>query len=320
MKKGCVILIITGLLYGEKLLILKLQPVGFSWEDEKTKVVTKIFYGELMKESKYEIMIADTGCENVECAQELGAQKGVDISVILTLNKLEFGKYFLEVNAVSVEDGKTVYYTQYPIEDLGNIEVAVKLLAKSFLEKRPAEEVALEQEGGWKRKAKTSPAIHLGYTYFVGKNSYRREIADTTPEKIDWAEKQPQRAFDFEIALFYYLTNRMAIAFDARFQFVYRGMQLMVPFYYYFSQKNISPFVCGGPLFGFGPSKEGQEGNFWNSQRDGFGFLMGGGALFFRNYDLNIIATLKYTVIFNKVVDQGVALTFGLVWAPKISF
>ncbi len=116
------------------------------------------------------------------------------------------------------------------------------------------------------------------------------------------------------------MTNTVTVDFTARFEFENRGMQLLVPLNYFFIQTDISPFVQGGILFGFGPPTEESNTDYWSSQRDGFGFVVGAGILFFRSYDFNLIFNPRYTVIFNKIVDQGIGFTFGIVWAPKTKF
>ncbi len=319
-------LICLNFLYATKILVLPWTTLGMELEPTKAKVTTKLFAGEIAKLGKFSVFEGEKSCENIECALEQGKEKGVDIVILGSLNRLEARKYFFEIKAIEVSTGNILYITQYPLETLENIDVAIKLLAKAYVEGKQAEEVALEEEGGWKRKAKVAPSIRFGYNYFVGENSYRREhIKDYQPDPLygNFSEPQPQRAFNLDLALTYFMTNTITVDFIARFEFVNRGMQLLVPMSLYFAElfgDNISIFAQAGVLFGFGPPKEEKQTDYWMSERDGFGLIVGMGALFFRSYDFNLIFNPRYTIIFNKINDQGIGFTFGIMWSPKARY
>lgn len=313
-----VTLILSSSLFAEKLLVLPWTSLGMELDLAKAKVSTKLFAGELAKSGRYQVIEGDEPCEKTECAIEKGKEKGADMVIIGSINRLEMGKYFLEIKSIEISTENITYVTQYPLESLENLDITIKLLAKAFLEGKQAEEVALEQEGGWKRKARVAPSVRFGYNYFIGKNSYRREQTPTEPPTF--SEEKPQRAFDLDLGLTYYMTNQISVDFTARFEFENRGMQLLVPLNYFLNQADFSPFVQGGILFGFGPPPEERSSDYWSSQRDGFGLITGTGILLFRPYDFNLIFNLRYTVIFNKIVDQRVGFTFGVIWAPKTRF
>ncbi|MEO0254003.1 MAG: hypothetical protein ABIN20_01095 [candidate division WOR-3 bacterium] len=307
-----------SVLHSEKILVLPWNSLGIDIEPTKNKVLTKLFAGEIAKLGKYQVIEGTEICEDVECAIEKGKEKDAQIVIFGSINALEFDKYFFDLKAVQVSNGEVFYFTQYPLESLENIDVAIKLLAKSFVLGKQAEEVALEEEGGWRRKARLAPSVKIGYNYFVGKNSYRKEHTEDIIKKTgeQFAEPQPQRAFNLDFVFTYFMTNVLTVDFDFRFEISYRGIQMIVPVNYFFYQSNFSPFVQGGVLFGFGPTKKESVHDFWSSERDGFGFVLGGGILFFRKYDFNLIFNSRYTIIFNKINDQGISFVFGILWAP----
>ena len=298
-----------GALWGEKILVTRFTSLGVEINEVKLEVATKLFIGELSRAADPGVHIHDTfqECVTVACAVAIGVEENAEKVMIGSINRLDPSKYFAELKVVDVEKGVVIYSTQYSMASVDNIDVVMRILARAYLEKSQAEEIAEKEEVSWKKRANSMPAIRVGYSYMVGDSSYQRE----------GELERPERTFDIDIGYFYWMTNKIAIEFDVRFQLRNRGLQLLVPIYYFPSGGNFSPFVNVGPGFGFGPPKSSNVTDYFGSDRDGFCFIAGCGVLLFRDYNFNLIFNPRYTIILNDHNDQGIGLVFGITWAPK---
>ena len=283
--------------------------------NDMLEATRKIFAGELARGGVVNVIETSSRCgDDLSCLEETARKEQGRFVIGVDLVQLSYRKYFFDLRLWDQEEKRVVYRTQYAFSDIADLERAARVLARALLSGRQADEILAE---GWKKKPKMGLSIRGGYNYFVGPNSYRR----WTDESRQFAEPEPRRAFNFDVVFTYFMGERWALDMDFRIELIYRGLQFMLPVNYYaFRIKSPDMWVFGqaGPLFGFGPTLEKYPGDFWRSGRDGFGFLVGVGAVFFPSYDLSVVGNLRYTYLDNPVGDQGITLSFGLMWSPMV--
>ncbi len=286
-----------------------------SLSDDLLQATRKVFAGQLARGGVVDVLEISQRCgDDLQCYRQVARRNGSRFVIAVEAAQLSFRRYFLDLRLWDQEEGRVVFRTQYAFTDASDLERAAYVLAQALLTGRQADEVLSE---GWKRKSKMGLSIRGGYNYFVGPNSYRRWKDETRV----FSEGPPRRAFNFDIVFTYFMGSPWALDMDFRFELIYRGLQIMFPVNYFFSQDpgaTFWPFLQAGPLFGFGPSLEDHPGDFWRSGRDGFGLVVGGGVVLFPAYDVSVVSTLRYTYLDNPIGDQGITLSFGLMWSPMI--
>lgn len=282
---------------------------------DMVEATRKVFAGELARGGVVNVIETASRCgDDLVCLEKAALQNQARFVIAVDLVQLSLRKYFYDLRLWDQNEKRVVYRTQYAFTDVSDVEKGARILARALLSGRQADEVLAE---GWKKKPKMGLSIRGGYNYFVGPNSYRRY----QDESRQFAEPEPSRAFNFDLVFTYFMGEQWAVDMDFRVELIYRGLQFMLPINYYFyrmKSPDMWAYVQTGPLFGFGPTMEAYPGDFWRSGRDGFGFLVGVGAIFFPSYDLSLVGNLRYTYLDNPVGDQGMTLSFGLMWSPMV--
>ncbi len=272
----------------------------------------RLFVGELAKHGILNVKEVKDACEDVECGIRVATREGARYAILVSINELMDRKYFVDLRVVDVENDEPVFITQYTMQSFAEWDRMIKVLATSVATGVQAEQILRE---GWKRKPKMAFSFRGGYNYFVGTNSYRRY----TRTGQSFAEPQPQRAFNMDIVFSYFMGSQLFFDLDFRVEMIYRGLQIMFPFnYIILKNQGTWVFLQAGPLFGFGPTREGLEGDWWQSSRDGMGFVAGTGLILFPTYNFNVLGGLRYTHLFNNIGDRGYQIYFGLMWSPVL--
>jgi len=272
----------------------------------------RLFIGELAKRGILNVKEVKDACEDVECAVRVGQREGTRFVILVSLNELLDRKYFMDLRIVDVKAEEPVFITQYTMESFSEWDRMIQVLAEAVATGVQAEQILRE---GWKRKPKMAFSFRGGYNYFVGTNSYRRYARTGTV----FAEPQPRRAFNVDIVFSYFMGSQLFFDIDFRGEFIYRGIQIMFPFnYLVLRTPGYWVFLQGGPMFGFGPTREGLEGDWWQSSRDGMGLVLGAGTILFPTYNFNVVSGLRYTHLFNNEQDRGYQVYFGLMWSPVL--
>jgi hypothetical protein len=91
-------------------------------------------------------------------------------------------------------------------------------------------------------------------------------------------------------------------------------VNVMWPFLGKANKSEIDPFIGGGLGLHFIGREKGEEGQTTVAARGGLGLNLIGGAVFFRNYDFNIILEIKYFNYLREFDDaryQGIGLNVG---------
>lgn len=263
-------------------------------------------------------------CSDKECVAKLAAAAGADAAVFASVKRLGSKWIF---SATLYDAGTKLMNNQRATAvNLEDLESVTKRVSDALLQGKTVDQVASldnitgkeEESEPTRRRSLFNTGFSLGYLFPTGhRYAY---LKDTTAFDLGCTPKS-----NCEERQLYSQMIRLAFLNSWEFREDMRlGMDLTwampnvvggdINLHYLFSRRDFSPFVGGGlgiqyviPLDDTTDSYKRNSGPAVSAQA---------GMIFFRTYDIHLVARAQYQVVFNEDVDQGMIYDVGVVYRP----
>ena len=271
-----------------------------------------LFVDGLKQNGIHAITKSEVSCSENECAKNELAK--TDKSDVIYMNVQTLGSKII-VKA-SIINNSSSFSERVTVKNIEDMEKASIRLAKAIALRETIDVVAeldnimsIETEAADRRESVGRIGFSLGYLYpsnksFVYSNDKYSQIIKLGSSYYD--EFNNNTALLAEAT--YYMPNSLGI--DANLlKFI--------------NKNNISPFIGGGIGMHWVSRGDDLENSYGDDtedadyRRSGVTVNCQTGAVFFRTYNVNLIARLQYIYIFNSNNDNGIVLDFTLVRKPR---
>jgi len=265
------------------------------------QTVESILKNEIQKLSSMQIISQDKTIASLEgeecvetvCAVEIGRELNADLVLITNLSKLG-DKIIIQYNLVDVNMGQSAVVDNTTSRTIEDLEVVMKRIAISIVNKMPMEETAevgaiMENENDIPRRRSARRFWGTSFGYLYPQNGY---------------EDVNNRSFSIDFRSGYEVKNiAVGMQFAARY-----GFASNIYASYLFSKKDICPFVGGALGFHWVAHSYASE----DKRGDGLEFTANAGIRAFRTYNFQIILNIDYAITFNDFDDRALIITIGL--------
>lgn len=264
------------------------------------------------------------GCAEKECAVGLAKAGGADEVVYSTLRRL--GSKWIFSSTIVASDGGNAFNQRGTAQNLEDLEAVTKRVSDAIVARKSVDQVASldnitakeENREPTRRKSLFNTGFSLGYLLPTG-GTYAYLKSDNSDggfsDDCPCTEKQPHSAM---IRLGWLnsweFRENMMLGAEASWA-IPNVLTGDIDLTYLFSKTDISPFAGGGlglqyvvPLDDSTDESKRNSGPALNVQ---------GGLVFFRTYDIHLIARAQYQVVFNSDIDNGAIFDLGVVYRPK---
>ncbi len=316
-----------GLIPGKTLLLLPVQG-----EDGKNADIAAVneLYREAIKNG-YSGTVntpndSASRCGEKDCAKLLAAKAGVDEVIFTTVRRL--GSKWIFSSTIMDVGGGNAFNQRGTALSMEDLEPVTRRVSDALLARKPVDQVASldnitakeENNEPTRRKSLYTTGFSIGYLYPTD-GSYSHLKYNTSNASLTEDQQYSQLIRLAWLNSWEFRENTI-LGFDA-------SMAMPLDFgadinlQYLFKKTDISPFVGGGlgihyiaahdesaDSFGFvvNESKKRNSGPTTNMQ---------GGMIFFRTYDIHLMARAEYQVTFNSDYDNAILFDVGVVYRPK---
>ncbi len=268
----------------------------------------------------------DTGaaCTDKECIAKLAEAAGADAAVFSTVKRL--GSKWIFSATIYNSATKLMTNQRATAVNLEDLEAITKRVSDALMQGRTVDQVASldnitgkeEESEPTRRRSLFNTGFSLGY--LIPTAHRYAYLKDTTLFKDGCGVKancEERQLYSQMIRLAYLnsweFRENMSMGFDLTWAMpnVVGGD---INMQYLFTRTDISPFLGAGlgiqyvvPLDDTTDSYKRNSGPAVNLQ---------GGMVFFRTYDIHLMARAQYQVVFNQDVDQGMIYDVGVVYRP----
>ncbi len=292
--------------------VLILPTLGDSAKIQDLEAVRKLFRESLLQVyAGTAVPIPETSgaCDAPECAVVLAKEANADEVVYSTLDRLGTRWIF----SATLVDGKGRPFNQRGTAlDIEDLEAVTRRVAEALVAGKSVEKVATldnitareEANEPVRRRSLYKGGFSLGYLYPVdGSFDYTQggQVRNYSQiVRLAWLN-----AWEFR--------ENMALGFDLAWgmPFVFGGD---INLQYFLNRTDFSPFLGGG----LGLHYVGGEGNAPDDKRhSGPALNAQTGLMFFRTYDIHLMARAQYQMILNSDMDHGPIFDVGVVYQKR---
>ncbi len=286
-------------LSAETIAVLPFYSLGI--DEISIQTADSILKNEIQKLSSMQIISQDKTIASLEgeecvetvCAVEIGRELNADLVLITNLSKLG-DKIIIQYNLVDVNMGQSVVVDNTTSRTIEDLEVVMKRIAISIVNKKPLEETAevgaimeIENDIPRRRSARRIWGISFGYLY--PQNGY---------------ESVNDRSFTIDFRSSYEVKN-IAVGLQLASRY---GFASNIFASYLFSKNDICPYAGGALGFHWVAHSYASE----NMRGDGIEFILNAGIRAFRTYNFQVMLNIDYAITFNDFDDRALIITIGL--------
>lgn len=261
-------------------------------------------------------------CSDKDCAVKLAAEVGADEVIYSTIKRL--GSKWIFSSTIMDARGDNAFIQRGTAQDLEDLESVTRRVSDAILARKSVDQVASldnitgkeENTEPTRRRAMLTSGFSLGYLLPMG-GSYAY-LEDTSRVGEDCSNICDERQRYTQMVRFAWLNawefrENLMLGVDAAWALpnVVGGD---INLKYLFTRSDFSPFIGGGmgiqwviPLDDSTDNRKRNSGPALSAQ---------GGMIFFRTYDIHLIAKAQYQFVFNTDMDNGMTYDLGIVYRP----
>lgn len=267
-------------------------------------------------------------CADKTCAARLAVQAGADEAIYATVKRL--GTKWIFSSTLVDAKGEGAFIQRGTAQSLEDLEAVTRRVSDAILARKSVDDVASldnitgkeENSEPTRRRSLLNSGFTLGYLVPLGGTyAYLKENPNSgalcalpcTEQRFSTRQRYSQMVRISWLNSWEFRENLM-LGVDGSWALP-NVVGADINLQYLFTRSDFSPFVGGGagiqlvvPLDDSLDNSKRNSGPALNAQA---------GMIFFRTYDIHVVAKTQYQIVFNSDMDRGITYDLGVVYRPS---